>query len=159
MPRPHTGQRKRRMRPLLKKPTLNPDVLSWYRHISNHIEVGRERCRRAIHAAHRRQQVAARETVEMRGVVRWFRVCMTDRMKYERKKNKHRKDHTSRSSYFPSVTASDVNVQIRTVTVLPCGRACILLLRPTRMKLSASTLRGIANRTRLRQVAQLSQRA
>jgi len=31
---------------------------------------------------------------------------MTDRMKYVKKKNKHRKDHTSCSSYYPSVTAS-----------------------------------------------------
>ena len=33
---------------------------------------------------------------------------MTDRMKYVKKKNKHRKDHTSCSSYSPSVTASEV---------------------------------------------------
>ena len=39
---------------------------------------------------------------------RWFRVCMTDRMKYVKKENKHSKDHTSCSSYSPSVTASDV---------------------------------------------------
>ena len=42
---------------------------------------------------------------------RWFRVGMTDRMNNEKKKNKHRKDHTSCSSYAPSVTASVVKDQ------------------------------------------------
>ena len=33
---------------------------------------------------------------------------MTDRMEYVKIKNKHRKDHTSCSSYSSSVTASEV---------------------------------------------------
>jgi len=54
------------------------------------------------------ENVRACVRVEKSWDERWFRVWTTGRMKYVKKKNKYRKDHTSCSSYSPSVTASDV---------------------------------------------------